>query len=118
MGRITIRTRRIDDIAEITIDDTGIGIPESIRGRIFDPFFTTKEVGAGTGQGLTIVHQIIVQTHGGSIAVDSDPEKGTRFTIQLPLHCAATDRISGGFGFDEAAEHAEHALAVNEASAA
>jgi PAS domain S-box-containing protein len=118
MGRITIRTRRIDDIAEITIDDTGIGIPESIRGRIFDPFFTTKEVGAGTGQGLTIVHQIIVQTHGGSIAVDSDPEKGTRFTIQLPLHCAATDRISVGFGFDEAAEHAEHALAVNEASAA
>jgi len=84
-GNITIRTRKMKEWAEIAIEDTGAGIPEEIRQRIFDPFFTTKEVGKGTGQGLSIAHNVIVEKHGGSIDVASEPGKGTTFTIRLPL---------------------------------
>jgi PAS domain S-box-containing protein len=85
MGRIRIRTRRSDTVAEIRITDTGTGIPESIRGRIFDPFFTTKPVGKGTGQGLSIAHAVIVDKHGGRIAVESVVGRGTTFIVELPL---------------------------------
>ena len=59
-GTLTVTTRRDGDWAEIRIEDTGPGIPDEIRQHVFDPFFTTKEVGQGTGQGLTIVHSIVV----------------------------------------------------------
>jgi signal transduction histidine kinase len=98
-GRITFRTRVEDDEAEITIEDTGTGIAEHLAGRIFDPFFTTKEPGKGTGRGLTIVHQIIVESHGGGISVDSEPGSGTRFTIRLPL---STPDATGGDDADAA----------------
>ena len=84
-GRITIRTRVAGDRAEIRVEDTGPGIPESIRHRIFDPFFTTKPVGKGTGQGLAIAYSVIVQRHGGTITVASDPGKGAAFILRLPL---------------------------------
>ncbi|RLB15494.1 MAG: histidine kinase, partial [Deltaproteobacteria bacterium] len=84
-GTITIRTRKEEEWAEIRIEDTGAGIPEEIRERIFDPFFTTKEVGKGTGQGLSIAHNVIVDKHGGMIDVESDAGKGTTFIIRLPL---------------------------------
>ena len=84
-GRITLRTRKAGDHAEITIGDTGCGIPAGAKGKIFDPFFTTKPVGKGTGQGLAIAHSIIVDRHGGAITVDSEPGQGTTFTIKLPL---------------------------------
>jgi PAS domain S-box-containing protein len=112
LGRITIRTRVVGDMAEITIDDTGSGIPETIRGRIFDPFFTTKDVGKGTGQGLTIVHQIVVQSHGGRIAVDSGPVGGTLFTILLPLHCETIVDESRDAAAGAGAERDEAPLAV------
>jgi two-component system, NtrC family, sensor kinase len=67
----------------ITVEDTGVGIPEQDIGRIFDPFFTTKEVGVGTGLGLSIVYGII-QKHNGSITVESKEGEGTRFIIRLP----------------------------------
>jgi PAS domain S-box-containing protein len=90
-GRIRVTTRRQESSAEITIEDTGAGIPEEIRHRIFDPFFTTKAVGKGTGQGLAIAHNVIVEKHRGSISVASEPGAGTCFTIRLPLQRAAKD---------------------------
>jgi PAS domain S-box-containing protein len=84
-GKITIGSRRVDNRIEITIADTGGGIPEAIGSRVFDPFFTTKEVGRGTGQGLAICHDIIVNKHGGSIEFVSTEGEGTTFIIRLPL---------------------------------
>ena len=68
---ITVRTRRDGPWAEIRVEDSGAGIPEEIRDRVFEPFFTTKEVGRGTGQGLAIVHAIVVEKHGGTIRFQS-----------------------------------------------
>jgi signal transduction histidine kinase len=72
------------DTVDIEIQDSGSGIPLDIVSKIFDPFFTTKDVGKGSGLGLFIVHEII-EEHDGCIAVDSQPGKGTRFLIRLPL---------------------------------
>jgi signal transduction histidine kinase len=59
-----------------------------IAARIFDPFFTTKAVGKGTGQGLAITHNVVVDKHGGTIRVESKPGAGTTFIIRLPLDTA------------------------------
>jgi signal transduction histidine kinase len=84
-GRIHVSTSRQGDWAEIRVQDTGTGIPESARARIFDPFFTTKVVGKGTGQGLTIAHSVVVQQHGGTIEFETELGKGTTFLVRLPL---------------------------------
>jgi signal transduction histidine kinase len=83
-GRVTIRTRRRDAGVCIEVSDQGHGIPPEIRDRIFDPFFTTKPQGEGTGLGLSISHGIVAD-HGGRIEVDSEPGRGTTFTVCLPL---------------------------------
>jgi signal transduction histidine kinase len=88
-GTITITTRQFGDHVTITIADNGPGIPEAIRDKIFDPFFTTKEVGKGTGLGLNISWDIIVNRHKGSIKVDSTLGEGTAFVIELPRSPAA-----------------------------
>lgn len=85
-GTITVQTRRVDDWVEISIKDTGGGIPEAIRRKVFDPFFTTKEVGRGTGQGLAIAHAVIVEKHGGAISFDTQMRHGTTFIIRLPIN--------------------------------
>jgi signal transduction histidine kinase len=84
-GCITIRTRQQGEDVLISIQDTGGGIPESVRGKIFDPFFTTKEVGKGTGQGLAIARSVIVDKHHGELRFDTDPGVGTTFHIRLPI---------------------------------
>lgn len=68
----------------ITVQDTGSGIPKEIQEQIFEPFFTTKEEGKGTGLGLSICAGLI-RSHDGTISLDSEPGKGTRFTIHLPI---------------------------------
>ena len=78
-------TRHDLDAVVLTVSDTGGGIPEAIRTRVFDPFFTTKEVGKGTGQGLAIAYDVVVNKHGGTIAFESEEGKGTTFRIRLPI---------------------------------
>jgi two-component system NtrC family sensor kinase len=83
-GSITLCTGRGETFFEITVSDTGKGIPPEGRDRIFEPFFTTKPVGSGTGLGLAIAHSI-VQAHRGTITVASEIGRGTTFTITIPL---------------------------------
>ncbi|MFQ5718005.1 MAG: PAS domain S-box protein [Acidobacteriota bacterium] len=97
-GTITVETGICDDFAQVKISDTGSGMPDDVREHIFDPFFTTKEIGKGTGQGLSIAHDVIVEKHGGSIEVESEVGKGTCFTLSLPLHPAEEDTTSGTSG--------------------
>lgn len=69
-------------IAVVEIEDTGKGIPEDVLPKVFNPFFTTKEIGKGTGLGLSMVH-LIIERHEGTIDVESEVNKGTKFTIKL-----------------------------------
>lgn len=87
-GKITITTGKKGNQVELRIADTGAGIPANIIGKIFDPFFTSKPVGQGRGQGLSVVHGVIVDNHGGSIRVASTVGEGTEFIILLPLGIA------------------------------
>jgi signal transduction histidine kinase len=84
-GELLIRTSYDDSIVVVEICDSGPGIPDEIHSKIFDPFFTTKAPGEGTGLGLNISYNIIVQKHQGKLSVTSEPGE-TRFRIQLPLH--------------------------------
>jgi len=84
-GKIKVKTRPDGEWAVVEISDSGCGMPPHIQQRIFDPFFTTKEVGKGTGQGLAIAHNVVVDKHGGTIKVISAPGQGTTFVIRLPI---------------------------------
>jgi two-component system NtrC family sensor kinase len=85
-GTLTIRASMDpgSDVARLEVIDTGEGIPEENLHRIFDPFFTTKDVGHGTGLGLSVTYGII-ERHGGRVSVESEVNKGTWFTIDLPI---------------------------------
>lgn len=84
-GELLLRTYHDPPWAVVEIEDTGPGIPEEIQGRIYDPFFTTKPPGEGTGLGLNITHNIVVQRHKGRIEVRSEPGS-TCFRVRLPLN--------------------------------
>ncbi len=84
-GMIEIRARKTETHAVITVQDNGIGMDEDTRKRIFEPFFTTKEVGRGTGLGLSVSYFIICTNHRGSMEAQSEPGKGTKFILRLPL---------------------------------
>ncbi|MHB8126362.1 MAG: two-component system sensor histidine kinase NtrB [Desulfitobacteriaceae bacterium] len=91
-GMIKIQTQFKDPYIRITISDTGKGIPRSIINKVFNHFFTTKEVGKGTGQGLSIAHDIIVNKHHGSIEVNSEEGKGAAFIVILPVNPNENDK--------------------------
>jgi len=82
-GALTIRTWSEDNFCNVSVSDTGKGIPTDILNKIFDPFFTTKEIGEGTGLGLTVSKSIVDQ-HRGEITVGTS-DKGTTFTVKLPV---------------------------------
>ncbi len=84
-GVITISTAWNEEAAEIRVSDTGTGIPEDARDKVFQPFFTTKDVGKGTGQGLAIAHNVVVDKHGGTIEFETEDGKGTTFIMRLPM---------------------------------
>ncbi len=83
-GRIHVRTQALADSVEVSVQDNGPGIDDTIQDRIFDPFFTTHDVGQGSGQGLALCRSIVVQEFHGSIAVTSEIGVGTTFTIRIP----------------------------------
>ncbi|MDH3995791.1 MAG: DUF3365 domain-containing protein [Desulfobulbaceae bacterium] len=82
-GQLTIRTKQIYSRIVIVIKDTGTGVDPEIKDKIFDPFFTTKDIGEGTGLGLAVTYALIQQM-GGTIEMESEPGKGTVFSISLP----------------------------------
>lgn len=84
-GTIIITTRNVDDYVEVAIQDSGSGIPADRLGKLFDPFYTTKPVGEGSGLGLAISFSII-EDHHGEILVNSEPDRGSCFTLKLPIN--------------------------------
>ncbi|MGL5081090.1 MAG: sensor histidine kinase [Microcoleaceae cyanobacterium] len=93
-SQIRIQTSRIDENwVKIVISDNGVGIPELVRQRIFDPFFTTKAIGKGTGLGMSISHQIVVEKHGGTLECCSVQGKGTEFILKIPIQQQTHDEV-------------------------
>ncbi|MEM6519456.1 MAG: ammonium transporter [Cyanobacteria bacterium P01_C01_bin.70] len=87
--KIMLRTEMVkDDRVHLHFTDNGVGIPDHVKRRMLDPFFTTKPVGQGTGLGMSISYQIIVERHHGKLDCLSIPGKGTRFLIELPIEAA------------------------------
>ena len=87
-SQITIRTSVIESSwIEVEIADNGLGMPEDVQSRVFDLFFTTKPIGKGTGMGMSISYQIIVEQHGGKLLCFSAPGRGSEFKIQIPVKC-------------------------------
>ena len=84
-GTIIIKTGCDREHVTISVSDNGAGMSREILSKIFDPFFTTKPIGKGTGLGLSLSYGII-KKHNGQISVESEPGKGTRFCITLPIH--------------------------------
>jgi signal transduction histidine kinase/ligand-binding sensor domain-containing protein len=99
-GQIWVRTRQDGDAVEISVTDTGPGIPPEVMKKIFDPFFTTKPVGKGTGLGLSVSMQI-VDRHGGRLWAESEPGKGATFFIRLPLKRSGVGSRESGVGDDQ-----------------
>jgi two-component system NtrC family sensor kinase len=81
---LTLKTELIDDHVHVIIEDTGMGMSEEVKSKIYEPFFTTKDVGEGTGLGMSIVFGII-ESHHAKILIDTEPGRGTKMTIILPL---------------------------------
>ncbi len=81
-GTLTISTKDLADTVVITVTDTGVGMPEHVRRRVFEPFFSTKGE-SGSGLGLSMAYSII-RRHGGEIRVESEPNRGTTFTLAVP----------------------------------
>lgn len=87
-GVLALTTAKVGDAVEVTISDTGIGMPESVKAKIFDPFFTTKGP-RGTGLGLSMTYGILVR-HDAQVTVESEPGRGSTFRLRFPTGDAAS----------------------------
>lgn len=87
-GELSVQTRGLEHSVEISVTDTGRGIPEHMIARVFDPFFTTKPAGEGSGLGLSIVYGFVKQS-GGDVSISSKQGKGTTVTLRFPASVAA-----------------------------
>jgi len=83
--RITITTQQKPNAIVIQIADNGTGMNDTVKSKLFDPFFTTKPVGKGTGMGLSVSYQIVVEKHGGKLECSSELGQGSEFRIELPI---------------------------------
>ena len=83
-GQIIIRSTEKQGFVEISVNDNGMGIPENIQNKVFDPFFTTKKIGKGTGQGLTIAYDVVVNKLKGKIWFETIENEGSTFYIAIP----------------------------------
>ncbi len=81
--KLAVHTCQGADLVEIRVCDNGAGVPSEIRDKIFEPFFTTKPAGSGTGLGLSLSHEIVVQGHGGTLTLESTEDEGAMFVITL-----------------------------------
>jgi signal transduction histidine kinase len=90
---LELATRDMGNAVEIRVRDNGTGISEAVRDRIFEPFFTTKPAGEGTGLGLSLSYDIVVQQHGGRLTVDSEPGAFTEFVVTLPRSMAVAEGV-------------------------
>jgi two-component system, NtrC family, sensor kinase len=98
-GEVVISTRVAGESIEISVSDTGCGIPPEQLSRIFDPFFTTKPIGEGSGLGLSISYGII-EKHNGTIKAESTVGEGTKFTINIPIRTRVDSLHQSGESID------------------
>ena len=82
---MTVETEACDGCVRVRVRDNGPGIPEAVGDRVFEPFFTTRPTGEGTGLGLSLAYDTIVQGHGGALWFETTPGVGTAFVADLPL---------------------------------
>ncbi len=93
-GTVTVRTCSSGAFVEIDVADTGAGIPPEVRPKIFAAGFTTKPLGEGTGLGLTITREIVEDTHGGKISLQTEVGQGTTFHVRIPISQPRSDRVN------------------------
>ena len=83
MSTVTLSTRRTDGVMRFRVADNGPGIPADVLPRILEPFFATKSTGEGTGLGLSLAHDIVVQGHGGRLEATSRREGAAEFVLSI-----------------------------------
>jgi signal transduction histidine kinase/CheY-like chemotaxis protein len=118
-GKLVVETRTPllpGDYIRLTVEDSGHGMDAATKDRIFEPFFTTKELGKGTGLGLATVYGVVKQS-GGCIWVESEPEKGTRFEVYLPVVQEAEEGASPEAARKNTTHHSGAVLIVEDEEA-